>query len=137
MSKLFTTGPVENAVSMPALSVLVKVLNNNPQDSLKAKIILYSLNVLKEQVSSTELTVLPLNSDFSAFQIDDIKEYEIQIEVDRDEAMVSVWGLDAEANLIAAQRFVHSELKEYQLSGMTKIKRKVKLSRRRKSPRPR
>ncbi len=116
MSKLFTTGPVENAVSNSALSVVVKILNNSTKDTINAKITLYSLDGTKEQVSSVTLSLAPLSSDYTSYQVDFLKEYEIQIEVDGDEtALVSVWGLDSEANLIAAQRFVHTELKEYSI----------------------
>ncbi len=117
MSKLFTTGPVENGVSNPALTVLVKVLNNRTADTLNARIVLYNLEGVKEQISSVTLAVPALSSDFTTNQVDSLKEYEIQIEVDIDEgALISVWGLDSEANLIAAQRFVHTELKEYPIS---------------------
>ncbi len=36
--------------------------------------------------------------------------------------LVSVWGLDAEGNLKAAQRFVHTELKDYTIAPKVKNK---------------
>lgn len=114
MAKLFTTGPVENGVSNPALSVMVKVLNNSPTNNLTATTTLYSIDGTKSEVSRETLTVSPLSADFKSFEVDLLREYEVQIQVDREEAaLVSVWGLDADANLIAAQRFAASELKEY------------------------
>ncbi len=127
MSTLFTTGPMENAASNSALSVLVKILNNNTEDALTAEITLYGLDGAKEQISSVTLSVPSLSSDYTSFQVDFIKEYEIQIEVDRDEAaLISVWGVDSEANLIAAQRLVHTELKEYSISPMKKNTYKIR-----------
>ncbi len=126
MSKLFTTGPVENAANNSALSVLIKILNNSTADTLTAKIFLYSLDGTKEQISSVTLSLPPSSSDYATYQVDFLKEYEIQIEVDRDEgALVSVWGLDAEGNLIAAQRFVHTELKEYAIAAESKNKLRI------------
>ncbi|KUG02728.1 hypothetical protein ASZ90_019895 [hydrocarbon metagenome] len=123
MSRLFTTGPVENGVGNPALTALVKVLNNRTTDTLTARIALYNLEGVKEQISTVTLTVPALSSDFTTSQVDFLKEYEIQIEVDKDEgALISVWALDSEANLIAAQRFVHTELKEYPIPA-AKIRR--------------
>ncbi|NLO21706.1 MAG: hypothetical protein GX119_06855 [Syntrophomonadaceae bacterium] len=123
MAKLFTTGPVENAVSNPALSVMVKILNNSPTNSLTATATLYNLDGSKSQVSSEILTISPLSADFKSFEVDLLKEFEIQIQVDREEAaLVSVWGLDADARLIAAQRFTPSELKEYYMP-FAKIKK--------------
>jgi hypothetical protein len=128
MARLFTTGPVENGVSNPALSVMVKVLNNSSTNNLTATITLYSIDGSKSEVSRETMTVSPLSADFKSFEVDLLREYEVQIQVDREEAaLVSVWGLDADANLIAAQRFASSELKDYYMP-FAKI-RKINFSR--------
>jgi hypothetical protein len=117
MSRLYTTGPVENGAGNSALSVLTKVLNNNTQGNATAIVTLFNLEGTKQSVNQVTLSVPPLRTDFASFQANTLNEYEIQIEVDRDEnVLVSVWGLDADANLIAAQRFVHNELKEYTIA---------------------
>ena len=114
MSKLFSTGPIENAASNPALTVIVKVLNNSAEDTLTARTVLYNLNGAKAEIAGETISVAPLSCDYRSFEVDLLREYEIQIEIDPDNAaLLSVWGLDAEARLIAAQRLVHTELKEY------------------------
>jgi len=114
MSKLFSTGPIENAASNPALTVIVKVLNNSAEDTLTARTVLYNLNGAKAKIAGETIYVAPLSCDYRSFEVDLLREYEIQIEIDPDNAaLLSVWGLDAEARLIAAQRLVHTELKEY------------------------
>lgn len=127
MSKIFSTGPVENAAGNSAISVLVKILNNHTGNSLSVKIFLYDLKGLKEKVASANLTISPLSSDFTSFNVESINEYEVQIEVSFAESvLVSVWGLDADANLIAAQRFVQNELNEVTIMQMPKDKRHIK-----------
>lgn len=117
MSRLYTTGPVENAAGNTALSVLAKVLNNNAENNATAIVTIFNLQGTKKSVNQATLSIPPLSTDFVSFQADTLSEYEVQVEVDRDEnVLVSIWALDADANLIAAQRFVHSELKEYTVS---------------------
>ncbi len=136
MSRLFTTGAVENAISNPALSVMVKILNNSPTNNLTATITLYGINGAKTEVSRENLTISPLSADSRSFEVDLLREYEVQVQVDREEAaLISVWGIDADANLIAAQRFVPNELKEYYLP-FTKI-RKLSFRKRKKGPKRR
>ena len=77
MAKLFTTGPVENGVSNPALSVMVKVLNNSSTNNLTATITLYSIDGSKSEVSRETLTVSPLSADFKSFEVDLLREYEV------------------------------------------------------------
>lgn len=111
MSISYSTGPVENAAATPAISVIIKILNNSSEESLSAEVKVYGLDGSKTEIGGHTFSVSPLSSDYISFALNNIKEYEVQINLDRDEgALVSVWGLDADANLIAAQRFVSSEL---------------------------
>ncbi len=127
MSKIFSTGPVENAAGNSAISVLVKILNNHPQNSLSAKIQLYDLNGVKEKVADSTLTITPLSSDFASFNVEAVNEYEVQIEVDfAEDVLISIWGLDGDANLIAAKRFVQKELSDVTPIQMSKEKRSLK-----------
>lgn len=126
MSKLFTTGPVENAVGTPAVTVLVKILNNRTANLVTARVVLYNVEGTKQQISTITLSVPVLSSDYASFQVDVLRQYEIQIEVDQDEAvLISVWSLDGDGNLIAAQRFVHTELKEYSVKSSKTRKLKM------------
>lgn len=113
MNKLYSTGAVENAASNASVSVIVKVLNNRKTDDVNADIKLFSLNGIKEQIACSSLNVPPLSSEYSIFDVIDIVEYEIQIGLDKENnVLVSLWGKDADANLVAAQRFVQNELVE-------------------------
>jgi len=112
LSKIFSTGPVENAAGNSAITVLTKILNNHPQNNLSAAIRLYDLNGVKENVASSTLAIPPLSSDFASFNVEAVNEFEVQIEVDfAEDVLISIWGLDGDANLIAAQRFCTKRIK--------------------------
>ncbi|MDD2586774.1 MAG: hypothetical protein PHT79_01500 [Syntrophomonadaceae bacterium] len=136
MGILYSTGPVENAAANAGISALVKILNNSANE-VNVQLKLFSLNGLKQEVDSTALVVAASSSDYYPFEVTNIIEYEIQIATDSEnDVLFSVWGLDADGNFIAAQRFVHKELSQIvsQEVNLTTPKKKIlttKKSRRR------
>lgn len=108
---VYSTGPVENAAGNASVSTWVKVLNLSESQEIVVDVKVYRLNGQKAEIASSSFTVFPLSSDFDVFEIADILQYEVQISIsDSENALVSVWGKDADANLLAAQRFVQNEL---------------------------
>lgn len=111
MRIVYSTGPVENAAGNAAISTWVKVLNLSESQELVVDVKVYRLNGQKSEITSSTFTIAPSSSDFDVFEIADILQYEVQIAVsDGENALVSVWGKDADANLLSAQRFVQNEL---------------------------
>ena len=102
MSIIYSTGPVENAAANASVSTWIKVLNNHPTQQVQVEITLYSLNGAKTPLADTSFTVSPLSSEYDVLDITDILQYEVEIRLDHNEAvLVSVWGKDANANLVA------------------------------------
>ncbi|NLB88433.1 MAG: hypothetical protein GX790_04285 [Syntrophomonadaceae bacterium] len=111
MNIVYSTGPVENAAGNASVSTWVKVLNLSQSQEIVVEAKVYRLNGQKSEIASSSFTVAPLSSDFDVFEIADILQYEVQIAVsDGQNALVSVWGKDADANLLCAHRFVQNEL---------------------------
>ena len=111
MSYLLSTGPVENAAANASISTWVKVLNNNPSDEVNVEVTVYSLNGEKTQISNSSFVVAPLATEYDVFEIVDVLEYEVEVLLSNEQnILVSVWGKDADANLVAAHRFVNNEL---------------------------
>jgi len=114
MSIIYSTGPVENAAANASVSTWIKVLNNHPTQQVQVEITLYSLNGAKTPLADTSFTVSPLSSEYDVLDITDILQYEVEIRLDHNEAvLVSVWGKDANANLVAAHRFTNTELHSF------------------------
>ncbi len=125
MAQILTTGPVENASATPAVSTWVKVLNNRETEAVQAEVTVFALNGSKTQLASAVLEVAPLSSDYEIFDITDVLQYEVQIVLDQPEQVyVSVWGKDANAELIPAHRFVTAELSQT-VTSQTVIKKKA------------
>lgn len=111
MTRILTTGPVENAAGNSSVSTWIKVLNNHDSQSVRAEITVFSLNGTKNPIGSAVLEVAPLTSQYETFDIADVLQFEVQIALSSVELVyVSVWGKDANANLVPAHRFVPSEL---------------------------
>ncbi|MDD3853789.1 MAG: hypothetical protein PHD40_09100 [Syntrophomonadaceae bacterium] len=111
MSIIYSTGPVENAAANASVSAWIKVLNNHTTQQVKVEITLYSLNGAKKPLADTSFTVSPLSSEYDVLDVTDVLQYEVEIRLDHEEAVqVSVWGKDANANLVAAHRFITAEL---------------------------
>ncbi|HZK43198.1 MAG TPA: hypothetical protein VFC73_02820 [Syntrophomonadaceae bacterium] len=111
MKIVYSTGPVENAASNPSTSTWVKVMNLSESLEIVVEVKVYRLNGQKAEIAYSTFTIFPLSSDFDVFEINDILQYEVQISVsNKENALVSVWGKDANANLVSAHRFVQKEL---------------------------
>ncbi|HPU49876.1 MAG TPA: hypothetical protein PLS54_11565 [Syntrophomonadaceae bacterium] len=111
MTRIYTTGAVENAAANSSVNLFVKVLNNNETQPVQAEITLYSLDGVKNVVSTAVREIPPLSSDFEIFDITNVLQFEVQIRLNpADNVFVTVWGKDANANLVAAHRFVTEEL---------------------------
>ncbi len=111
MSIVYSTGPVENAAGNASTSTWVKVINLSENQEIMVDIKVYRLNGQKTEIASSNFTVFPQSSDFDVFEVIDVLQYEVQISVSSAEnALVSVWGKDANADLVAAHRFVQNEL---------------------------
>ena len=111
MTRIYTTGAVENAAANSSVNLFVKVLNNNETQPVQAEITLYSLDGVKNVVSTAVREIPPLSSDFEIFDITNVLQFEVQIRFNpADNVFVTVWGKDANANLVAAHRFVTEEL---------------------------
>lgn len=109
MSYLYSTGPVENAVSNPSIGLMVKALNNSLNE-VNMELRLYRLNGKKMQVSIDAFKVPPLSSVFKSLDVSTLLQFEVQLKVYDTGVLCSIWGLDADANLIAAHRFTQNEL---------------------------
>lgn len=111
MSVLLSTGPIENAAANASTSTSVKVLNNNITGEINADVFVYSLNGEKAQIAGSSFVVPAMSSQYDVFEIIDILQYAVEIILsDASNVLVSVWGKDADANLVAAHRFVNNEL---------------------------
>ncbi len=111
MRTIYSTGPVENAAINASTSTWVKVLNLSENKDVSVEVKVFRLNGQKAEIASSSFTVFPLSSDFDVFEVLDILQYEVQISVsDKASVLVTVWGKDADANLLAAHRFVQNEL---------------------------
>lgn len=138
MFRIYSTGPVENAAGNAATSVWIKVLNISSKYKVDVEVKLFRLNGKKTEIDSASFTVPPSASDFAVFDITSIVEYEVQIQVKNPQrALVSVWSKDANADLVASQRFVQKELNIIYEGSKMKISsssQKRKLARRLNTP---
>ena len=102
---------IENAAANASTSTAVKVLNNNITGEINADVFVYSLNGEKAQIAGSSFVVPAMSSQYDVFEITDILQYAVEIILsDASNVLVSVWGKDADANLVAAHRFVNNEL---------------------------
>jgi hypothetical protein len=75
--KCYSTGPLEQAGSGIA-TFFVKVLNNDKDDNVQAKIVAFDLDGAKIILVETSLEVGPQSSDFYVLQVAGTAEYEVQ-----------------------------------------------------------
>lgn len=126
MKKVYSTGPVENAVSNASIGLMIKILNNGASEA-SAELTLYSLNGKKNRATLASLKIPAHSSAFESFDISSLLQFEAQIEIDNSaDVLLSVWGLDADANLNPAHRFTQRELNviETIMGKKTNLKRK-------------
>lgn len=132
MSKVYSTGPIENATGVTpsaiiSSNIVVGLLNNSNSDSAIVVIKVFSLeadNTPKSLVSTNTVDLNPKSSVFRVISVANLPRFEVEIKVikeakivkedrvvrDREDVLISVFGQDANGLLVAAQRLVHSEL---------------------------
>ena len=111
MEIVYSTGPVENAAGNPSTSTWVKVMNLSETQEISADVKVYKLNGQKTEIATSSFTILPLSSDFDVFEVIDVLQYEVQVKLsDAKNALDSVWGKDANVDLLPAYRYVQNEL---------------------------
>ena len=112
--KVFSTGPLENQNNPDTLTQVawVKILNNDENDATNVHIKVFSLNGAKVLVGEARFAVPPVSSMFRTFNVGNTVEYEVQIQLqeEKDDVLISVFGKSANNNLVAAHRALHSEL---------------------------
>jgi len=118
MSKLYSTGPIENAMNIitPGVSsnILIKLLNNNLNETAEVEVKVFSLDGTKTQIFIDIIQINPYSSTFRTVNVANVFQFEVQIKVIRNRAsnyvLIGVFGEDKNGVLVAAQRLVHSEL---------------------------
>ncbi|MDQ0062225.1 hypothetical protein [Paenibacillus harenae] len=114
----YSTGPVENSVNVdttftpPGASsfVFVKALNNSTCNNVRVRVKLFELNGAKRLLTDRLLTLSRFQSDFVILEVASLAQYEVQILTGNRKVLVSVWGKNADGQLVAAQRFTQREL---------------------------
>ncbi len=120
MAHKYSTGPLENQVTMGAAShpasttVWTKVLNNNECRSIKAKIRVFRLDGTKTLIDSYVLSVGPLSSGFHVSDVSAANEFEVQIGISpwrgAHDVLIGVFGKDETGHLNPSHRLVQQEL---------------------------
>lgn len=116
MIKVYSTGPVENAIGVTTLSIsstiMVKLLNNNKCNNANVEVKVFKLDGTKTQTFSENIIINNNSSTFRVIDVSDLFQFEVQIKVKSEinDVLISVFGEDSNGELVAAQRFVHSEL---------------------------
>jgi len=115
MSKLYSTGPIENASALTvtvASSVIVKLLNNHLNDIAEVEVKVFGLDGTKTLIFIDTILVDPHSSDYRIIDVSEVLQFEVQIKVINKPfyVLIGVFGRDLDGELVAAQRLVHSEL---------------------------
>ena len=113
-SECYSTGPLEEAGSGIA-TFWVKVLNNDKDDNVQAKIVAFNLDGTKIIHQEASLEVNPQSSSFVVLQVGGTAEYEVQVKLDgkaADNSLLGGFAKNAKDELVAAHRLVHSEWTE-------------------------
>ncbi|MFJ7700646.1 hypothetical protein [Lysinibacillus fusiformis] len=106
-----TTGPIENTGNQPAnaSSVRVKVLNLTG-GLLTGVVRVFRLNGSRQLLSTTPFAAIANGSTFVTPGVGSSPQYEVEIVPNQNGGIYSVYGRTATGTIIAAQRFVNSEL---------------------------
>ncbi len=106
-----TTGPIENTGNLPAnaTSVRIKVLNLTG-GLLTGVVRVFRLNGTRQLLSTTPFSANANASTFVTPSVGNAAQYEVEIVPNQTGGLYSVYGRTASGVLIAAQRFVNSEL---------------------------
>ncbi|MCL1694762.1 MULTISPECIES: ATPase [unclassified Lysinibacillus] len=106
-----TTGPIENTGNQPAnaASVRIKVLNLTG-GLLTGVVRVFRLNGTRQLLSTTPFAANANASTFVTPSVASSAQYEVEIVPNQTGGLYSVYGRTASGVIIAAQRFVNSEL---------------------------
>lgn len=109
MSKLYSTGPMENA-GQQSSNVFVKLLNNRNSHTAEVQITVFALDGTKTPVYTDIVQINPHSSGFKVYNVSSLLEFEVQIKVIRGNILIGIFGEDSTGRLVAAHRLVNSEL---------------------------
>jgi hypothetical protein len=112
--KCYSTGPLEEADS-GAVVFFVKVLNNDKDDNVQAKIVAFDLDGQKIILQEASLEVDPLSSAFREIGVERTDEFEVQVKLDgkaADKSLLGGFAKDGNNEPVSALRLVHSEWTE-------------------------
>ena len=94
--KVISTGPLENQnnTDTRTQTAWVKVLNNDRNNNTQVRIKVFRLNGTKEQIANVQFNVPPGSSTFRTFNVGNLVEFEVQIQLknETDDVLVSVFG---------------------------------------------
>ncbi|WP_144553406.1 hypothetical protein [Peribacillus simplex] len=111
MSVLYSTGPVENMNGDGSLdpsftldklfyTLVVNILNNNERKSTGIIIEVYDVDGLKTRVGRYKGEVEEQYGHTSELEVSELNRFEIQIELRKDDVLVSVTGKNALGEII-------------------------------------
>jgi hypothetical protein len=109
--KCYSTGPLEEENSGIA-TFFVKVLNNDKDENVQAKIVAFDLDGRKRILREFTGALAPLSSDFLVLEVGGTDEYEVQVKLDgeaADNSLLGGFAKNEDNKLVAAHRLVHSE----------------------------
>jgi hypothetical protein len=113
MSKVYSTGPLENAngVATTTEESWIKVLNNDEDDETEVIVRVWDLNGTKALVGQAVFVVPPNSSDFRIFNVLGTAQYEVQVEIreETDDVLISHFGKNVNNELVADHRVLHRE----------------------------
>lgn len=119
MFGLYSTGPIENAnvIGTVASTIIVKLLNNNLNQTAQVEVKVFGLDGTKTQIFIETIQIDPHSSEFRVIDVSALLQFEVQIKVISNlyHVLIGVFGRDFNGDLVAAQRLVHSELTEISL----------------------
>ncbi|MFJ5768693.1 ATPase [Psychrobacillus sp. NPDC093180] len=107
-----TTGPIENVGNLPAnaTDVRVKILNRTG-GTLTGVARVYRLNGTRQLIASANFRANANASSFVTLHLEGgAFQYEVEITPRQTGGLYSVYGITASGGVIAAQRFLNSEL---------------------------
>jgi hypothetical protein len=124
MPILYSTGPLENAIPDPAVSVALKALNNSDDESARVQWILYALDGAKRVEGTAAVRLRPRSSAFVALPVSAL-EYEVEALVTgrgADDTLVAVFGEDDGGNPVVIHRVLHAEMTRIESRGTGPVK---------------
>ncbi|MFA9559626.1 hypothetical protein ACERII_20145 [Evansella sp. AB-rgal1] len=115
LSRIYSTGPIQNRYKPSADSILINMVNNNLYKSTEVTVFVFALEGDK-RILFSHCFILPPNFstevEFSG-GLTGVSAYEIQIEAtnaSNNTVLLSVNGVTCSTQILDYQRFLHSEL---------------------------